>query len=141
LSSVPRLQADGVMTAITVRSIAVSLVFLGIVPLAAWSGRAGATTLGSTETARCVATLSKHGTITKSSLAACTASSLVVSHPCPQGSSTIFVLQRGTTYALRVGHKPLRLAKQYGMGAITQACGYTVTSHGPAPSMTTVPPP
>jgi len=123
----------------------------GIVPLAAWSGQAGATTSRSPETVRCVAALTKHGTLIKSTLVACTRSSLIVTHPCPRGSSTIFVMRRGTTYAPRVGHKPMKLAMQYGMGTITQACGSTTTPHEPAttattgvplaPSTTTVPPP
>ena len=126
------------MTKVTVGSLVASLGLLaGMVPLAAWSDQAGATTSKSTETARCVADLSKRQTVTKSVLAACSASSLVVRHPCPKGSSTIFVVRRGTTYALRVGHKPLQLPKQYGMGTITQACGYTMTSPGPAPTVTT----
>jgi hypothetical protein len=56
----------------------------------------------------------------------------MVTHLCPKGSSTIFVVRNERTYALRVDQKPIILAKQYGMGAITEACGYTTSeSSGP----------
>lgn len=126
------------MTRVIVGMSVVSLGLLaGTVPLVALSGQAGATTSRSTETVRCVAALTRHWTVTESLLAACTGSSLIVTHPCPKGLSTIFVMRRGTTYALHLGHKPMKLAKQYGMGTITQACGATTTPHEPATTATT----
>lgn len=70
--------------------------------------------------------------------ACCVHQVLTDRHPSvPEGSSTIFVMRRGTTYAPRVGHKPMKLAMQYGMGTITQACGSTTTPHEPATTATT----
>jgi hypothetical protein len=78
---------------------------------------------------------------------------LKVRHLCPKGSSTVFVNIYDRTYVLRVGHFPERLAKQYGMGTITHACGYpkaapvpaplttTPTTAAPAPTTTTAPAP
>jgi hypothetical protein len=88
--------------------------------------------------------------VTKSAVSACEASFLKVTHPCPKGSSTIFVIVHHRTYALRIGHTPERLAKQFGMGAISQACGHSTIVAAPtttaAPNLpttvpTTVPPP
>ena len=104
------------------------------------------------QTVRCTRTVTGHQRVSKNQVVSCNASSLRVTHPCPQGSSTIFVVVHNRTYALRVGHSPERLAKQYGMGTITQACGIpaaalgtpttTATTAAPAPmTTTTVPPP
>jgi hypothetical protein len=104
-------------------------------------------------TVRCTSTATGHKKITKGEVTTCSSSSLKVTHPCPQGSSTIFVVVHNRTYALRVGRSPERLAKQYGMGTITQACGVptaasvaptttaTTIAPAPAPTTTTVPPP
>jgi hypothetical protein len=69
---------------------------------------------------------------------------LKVTHPCPRGSSTIFVVVHNRSYALRVGHSPERLAKRYGMGTITLVCGIpvaapatTTTTRAPPPTTTT----
>ena len=43
--------------------------------------------------------------------------------PTPPPSETLFVIWRGRTYVMSTGQEPLELPKQYGMGAITQACG------------------
>ena len=103
------------------------------------------------QTVRCTRTVTGHQTISKNQVASCNASSLRVTHPCPKGSSTIFVVVHNRTYALRVGHSPERLAKQYGMGTITQACGIpvaapatpttTATTAAPASIPTTTAPP
>ena len=111
-------------------------------------------------TVRCTSTATGHKKVTKGEVTTCNSSTLKVTHPCPTGSSTIFVVVHNRTYALRVGHSPERLAKQYGMGTITQACGFPVaapatpttitktaapapipTTTAPPPPPTTVPPP
>lgn len=121
-------------------------------PSAASASSAG--TQKHAHTVRCTSTATGHTKITKGEVTTCNSSSLKVTRPCPTGSSTIFVVVRNRTYALRVGHTPERLAKQYGMGTITQACGIpaavpatpttTATTAAPAPApttTTTAPPP
>jgi hypothetical protein len=104
------------------------------------------------QTVRCTLAAIGHKQVTKSQITACNSSSLRVTHPCPIGSSTVFVVIHGRTYVLRVGHSPDRLANQYGMGTITHACGIpaaapaapttTATTALPLPATTaTVPPP
>jgi hypothetical protein len=78
-------------------------------------------------TVRCTSAAIGHKKVTKTVVTACSSSSLKVTHPCPTGSSTIFVIVHDRTYALRVGHSPKRLPTQYGMGTITQVCGNPVT--------------
>jgi hypothetical protein len=113
-------------------------------------------------TVRCTSAATGHKKITKGELTTCNSSSLKVTHPCQKGSTTIFVLLHDRTYALRVGRSPERLAKQYGMGTITQVCGIpfavpvppatttttalappapTTTTTAPPPPPTTAPPP
>lgn len=104
-----------------------------------------------TQTVKCTRTATGHKKVTKSEVTTCASSSLKVRHLCPKGSTTIFVGLHDRTYALRVGHTPERLPKQYGMGTITQVCGYshsvpvppttTSTTAAPAPTTTTGPPP
>lgn len=104
------------------------------------------------QTVRCTRTVTGHQRVSKNQVASCSASSLRVTHPCPKGSSIIFVVVHNRTYALRVGQSPERLSKQYSMGSITQACGIpaaaqaipatTATTAAPPPTTTTtVPPP
>lgn len=105
-------------------------------------------------TVNCTRTATGHKKVTKIEVTTCTSSSLKVRHLCPKGSMTIFVDLHDRTYALRVGRSPERLAKQYGMGTITQVCGYSksvpvpaplttspTTAPAPAPSTTTTAPP
>jgi hypothetical protein len=107
-------------------------------------------------TVRCTSAATGHKRVTKAGITACSSSSLKVTHPCPTGSSAIFVVVRKTTYALQAGHSPKRLPKQYGMGTTTQLCGVsgavpapaaaptTATTAAPAPvptTTTTAPPP
>jgi hypothetical protein len=88
-------------------------------------------------TVSCTRTATGHKKVTKTEVTTCTSSSLKVKHLCPKGSSTVFVNIHDRTYVLRVGHSPERLAKQYGMGTITQACGYPKAVPVPAPLTTT----
>jgi hypothetical protein len=102
-------------------------------------------------TLRCTSAATGHKKVTKGEVITCNSSSLKVTHPCPKGSSTIFVVVHNRTYSLRVGRSPQRLAKQYGMGTITQVCGIplaapatpttTATTATPAPITTTTAPP
>ena len=66
----------------------------------------------------------KHQKVTAASISACEHSSLKVLHVCPKGFSTIFVIVDGRTYGYRLNSRPILLAQQYGMGAISQTCGY-----------------
>ena len=139
---------------------AVLLVLAGLTlgpPSAASASSSGAQK--HTDTVRCTGAATGHKNISKAGVTACRSSSLKVTHPCPTGSNTIFVIVHNRTYALRVGHKPERLAKQYGMGTITQACGTpvaapatptttataaapnTTTTVRPSPPTTALPPP
>jgi hypothetical protein len=95
-------------------------------------------------TVQCTSTASGHKKVTKAGVTACTSSTLKVTHPCPKGA-TIFVVSRGTTYALRSGVKPIRVPKQASLVALNKACGLSVTPTTvaqalPAPTTTTVPP-
>lgn len=134
------------------RSICGALTFLVLAGLTLTSPSAASTVSGRAQkhvqTLRCTRTVTGHQKVSKNQVASCNASSLKVTHPCPKGSSTIFVIVHSRTYALRVGHFPQRLAKQYGMGTITQACGTATTARvapttttTAAPTTTTAPPP
>jgi hypothetical protein len=57
------------------------------------------------------------------SVEACLSSQLTIRHLCPAPSSTIFVIWSGRTYELSEGRQPVELPRQYGMGAISEACG------------------
>jgi hypothetical protein len=61
--------------------------------------------------------------ITAASVRSCLSGQLTVRRLCPPPSNTVFVIWRGRTYVLSEGQKPVELPQQYGMGAITQACG------------------
>jgi hypothetical protein len=122
--------------------------------LAASASSAG--TQKQVHTVKCTSAATGHKKLTKAGITACNSSTLKVTHPCPTGSGTIFVIVHKTTYALLSGHTPKRLPKQYGMGTITQVCGVsgavtgsaapatTATTAAPAPpptTTTTTPPP
>lgn len=57
------------------------------------------------------------------SIDSCLSGRLTVRHLCPPPSNTLFVIFRGRTYVLSDGQKPVELSQQYGMGAVTEACG------------------
>ena len=61
--------------------------------------------------------------ITAASVKSCLSGQLTVRRLCPPPSNTVFVIWRGRTYVLSEGQKLVELPQQYGMGAITQACG------------------
>jgi hypothetical protein len=121
---------------------------VALLPVGLGAADAGAGTKQS-ETADCVATVSKHSVVTKSAVSACVRSSLKVTHPCPKGS-TIFVVKNETTYALRSGARPIRLPNHASLVALNKACGLSTPSHRatpttaiealPAPTTTTLPP-
>jgi hypothetical protein len=135
------------------------LALASVMPVAVATTTASAAPSRASQTAHCVNGVAKNAKVTKSVVNACEGSSLKVTHLCPKGSSTIFVIVHYRTYALRIGHKPERLAKQFGMGAISEACGNSkiavptttaapnppttvpTTVPAPAPSTTTQPPP
>jgi hypothetical protein len=68
--------------------------------------------------------VTKHRKVTAASLSACEHSSLKVLHICPRGVSTILVVVHERTYGFRPDSRPILLAQQYGMGAISETCGY-----------------
>jgi hypothetical protein len=95
-------------------------------------------------TVRCTSTATGHKMVTKAGVTACTSSSLRVTHRCPSGS-TIFVVSKGTTYALRPGAKPIRIPKHASLVALKKACGLSTTPTTTplavaAPTTTTLPP-
>ena len=122
---------------------------VALFPFGLGAVEAGAATTKQSETAHCVATVSNHSVVTKSAVSACARSSLKVTHPCPKGS-TVFVVRKGTTYALRLGVKPIRLPKNASLVTLNKACGLSTPSHNatpttavealPAPTTTTLPP-
>ena len=79
---------------------------------------------------RCTKTAMGHEKVTKDNVMTCISSSLKVRHLCPKGSTTIFVDLHDRTYALRVGHSPERLAKQYGMARSRSSVGTPNPSRG-----------
>ena len=60
---------------------------------------------------------------TPTSIESCLSGQWLVRHLCPPPSNMVFVIFRGRTYMLSDGKKPVELPQQYGMGAITEACG------------------
>ena len=101
-------------------------------------------------TVQCTSAATGHKKVTKAGVTACTSSTLTVTRPCPKGS-TIFVVSKGKTYALRSGAKPIRLPKNASLIALNKACGLSTPSQSvpptpavqalPAPTTTTLPPP
>ena len=96
-------------------------------------------------TVQCASAATGHKKITNAGVTACTSSTLRVTHPCPKGS-TIFVMTKGTTYALRSGAKPIHVPKGASLTVLNKACGLAVTPTPvaqalPAPTTTTTPPP
>jgi hypothetical protein len=74
-------------------------------------------------TLQCARSIGSQAVVTVALLQSCLSGRLVVRHLCPPPSATLFVIWRGRTYVLSEGQKSRELPKQYGMGAITQACG------------------
>jgi hypothetical protein len=74
-------------------------------------------------TLQCARSIGSRAVVATASLQSCLSGQLVVRHLCPPPSETLFVIWRGRTYVMSTGQEPLELPKQYGMGAITQACG------------------
>lgn len=109
---------------ITLRLTLVACTAVSAFLLAISAGPAEARTTKAVETGTCVSMVKKHQKVTAASISACEHSSLKVLHVCPKGSSTIFVIVDGRTYGCRLNSRPILLAKQYGMGAISQTCGY-----------------
>ena len=85
---------------------------------------AEARTTKTAETGTCVSMVAKHQKVTAAAISACEHSSLKVLHVCPKDFRTIFVIVNDRTYGYRINVRPILLAKQYGMGAISQTCGY-----------------
>jgi hypothetical protein len=83
----------------------------------------------------------KNVKVSNSSIAACEASSIKVTHPCPGGSSAVLAVVHKRSYMLRAGHRPVRLPKQFGLVAVSQACGTRAVKTAPTTTSTTVPPP
>ena len=77
-------------------------------------------------TVQCTKAATGHKKVTKAGVTACSSSTLKVTHPCPSGS-TIFVVSKGTTYALRSGAKPIRLPMHATLTVLNMACGLSVT--------------
>jgi hypothetical protein len=95
-------------------------------------------------TLECTSVATGHKKITKAGIRACTSSSLEVTRPCPKGTA-IFVVSKGTTYALRSGAKPIRLPKNASLITLNKACGLSTTPTTaaqalPGPTTTILPP-
>ncbi len=125
--------------------LALSCIALGT-PLAA---SASTSAQKHAHTVQCTSAATAHKNVTKAGVTACTSSILTVTHPCPKGA-TIFVVSKGTTYAMRSGAKPIRVPKNASLLALNKACGLstsptTAVEALPAPNTTapptTVPPP
>ena len=127
---------------------------LAILPALA-SGAAATKAPLTPQTARCVHVIQHKGKVSVATILYCESSTLSVTHPCPSGSTTVFVTWHSRTYALTTNRRPNELPKQYGMGTISHSCAHrsttpspvpvaapldTTTSQSPLPT-TTVPPP
>jgi hypothetical protein len=108
----------------TVRLTLVAFAAGSVFSLAISAAPAEARTTKTAETATCVSMVTRHQKVTAASISACKQSSLKVLHVCPKGISTIFVIVHDRTYGYRLNSRPILLAKQYGMGTISQTCGY-----------------
>jgi hypothetical protein len=112
----------------------VSLLLVGLTvssPSAASAAAAG--TQKHAHTVQCASAATGHKKVTQAGITACTSSTLKVTHPCPNGS-TIFVVSKGTTYALRLGARPIRLPKHAGLIALNKACGLSAPSRSAPPT-------
>jgi len=110
-------------------------------PLAAPASSAG--TQKHAHTVQCNKVATGHKKASQAGITACSSSSLRVTHPCPTGT-TIFVVSKGTTYALRTGAKPIRVPKSASLTVLNKACGSSTTPTTaaqalPAPTTTTLP--
>jgi hypothetical protein len=97
-------------------------------------------------TIRCTKVSLGHSKITHGELAACRDSTLKIGKPCPAGSSIITVGTHNATFGLLVGHRPVSLGKQPGMGTFSELCGSskvpaTTTTAAPTPTATATAPP
>ena len=112
------------MSKTTLRLTLVACAAVSALFLAISTAPAGARTTKTAETRTCVIMVTKHQKVSAASISACEHSSLKVLHVCPKGFSTIFVIVNNRTYGYRLNSRPILLAKQYGMGAVTETCGY-----------------
>ena len=118
------------------------LVPLGLVLGAPLAASASSAAQKHAHTVQCANAATGHKKVTKAEMTACTLSTLTVTRPCPKGS-TIFVVSKGTTYALRSGAKPARLPKHASLAVLNKACGLSTPlrltrAHAvPAPATTT----
>jgi len=125
-----------------VRSVLIVAGFaLGFAVFGTGATASGAATPKAGDTSRCLAATTKQSAVTNSDVAACVGSSLTVLHPCPSGSKAVFVVSDDTTYALRPGARPIRLAKHSGLVALNQACGPATPSSNAQVTTTVQPPP
>ncbi len=109
-----------------------------LIPLAASPPAAALNVSKATKTAECGRVAKGHTKVTRSAISDCKGSSLKSGGHCPKGSSVIILKIGKQNYALQAGHKPSRLANQYGMGALAKACG-TPTPPPSIPTTTTTP--
>ena len=78
-------------------------------------------------TRQCERAIEAGSPITTASVESCLSGQLTLRHLCPSPSNTVFVILHGRTYVLSEWQKPVELPQQYGMGAITEACGGSPT--------------
>ena len=78
-------------------------------------------------TQQCERAIEAGSPITTASVESCLSGQLTLRHLCPSPSNTVFVILHGRTYVLSEWQKPVELPQQYGMGAITEACGGSPT--------------
>jgi hypothetical protein len=119
------------------------LVLSGIAVGASLGASASTAAQKHAHTVQCTGAATGHKKVTEAGLTACTSSTLTVTHPCPKGS-TIFVVSKRTTYALRSGAKPIRVPKNANLLALNKACGLSTTPTSAAqalPAPTTTAPP
>lgn len=118
------------------------LALAGVLPIVTTANTASAATSKVSRTATCVKVVVKNVKVTNASIGACESSSIKVTHPCPEGSTAVLAVVHTRSYMLRVGRKPVRLPKQFGLVAVSQACGTPAAIRtAPTTTSTTAPPP
>lgn len=113
----------GKVEKMTGRLVVVALAALSVFAMGISAASAKAPIAKRADTSRCVSMVTEDQRVTTAAISACEHSPLKVLQVCPKGVSTVLVVVHGRTYGFRLGSRPILLARQYGMGTISQTCG------------------
>ena len=79
--------------------------------------------------ATCIKAAMSHSNMTKSQMSACAGFPFISQH-CPSGPTLKVISAGSTNVAIRQGHKPVKLGKNYTITQLKAACGKTPKSNG-----------